>query len=515
MKVEKCQEGVVNINIRKQMSIGVILSYVSIAVKLLSGILYTPLVLHTLGQNQYGVYSLCISSISYLTILNAGVNAAYIRFYVQEKTIREDNIEKLNGLFCKIFIALSIIGGVGGLLIAHFSPVIFGSKITPEEYKLVGKCFVILAFTVAVEIITCLFKSFITANEEFIFGKTLDIISAILSPVLTLPFLIRGADCTSIVGVRLGVAILILFLNIVFCWKRLEIRFSFSRTEKRLLNNISQFVGFIALQSIMDQLNWEIDKFILARAQGTSEISLYSVGSTFNTYFLLIGGAVSSVFIAEINRLVATDDEVRLNNLFRRTCKLFTYIIGFIVIAFFVFGRAFILCWVGEGYGSSFTIGWMLMFPVTFSLIMGLGQDIARAKNKHQAQIIINICVCILNMFVSIPLAIQLGAVGSAFGTFIAEIIVCILVQPAYYKKVLGINVGIIFLDMLRYLPGIVIPIGFGVLINYFGLLKQNYSSIIIYGMVFVFIYIFSILTLSLNKADRAYVFNIIKKRKA
>ena len=130
MKVEKCQEGVVNINIRKQMSIGVILSYVSIAVKLLSGILYTPLVLHTLGQNQYGVYSLCVSSISYLTILNAGVNAAYIRFYVQEKTIREDNIEKLNGLFCKIFIALSIIGGVGGLLIAHFSPVIFGSKIT-------------------------------------------------------------------------------------------------------------------------------------------------------------------------------------------------------------------------------------------------------------------------------------------------------------------------------------------------------------------------------------------------
>lgn len=221
----------------------------------------------------------------------------------------------------------------------------------------------------------------------------------------------------------------------------------------------------------------------------------------------------ASVFLA--HQTIATDDEVRLNNLFRRTCKLFTHIIGFIVIAFFVFGRAFILCWVGEGYGNSFTIGWMLMFPVTFSLIMGLGQDIARAKNKHQAQIIINICVCILNMFVSIPLAIHLGAVGSAFGTFIAEIIVCILVQPAYYKKVLGINVGIIFLDMLRYLPGIVIPIGFGVLINYFGLLKQNYSSIIIYGMVFVFIYIFSILTLSLNKADRAYVFNIIKKRKA
>ena len=72
---------------RKQMSLGVILSYISIAVRLLAGILYTPILLHTLGQSQYGVYSLCISFIGYLTILNAGVNAAYIRFYVQEKTV--------------------------------------------------------------------------------------------------------------------------------------------------------------------------------------------------------------------------------------------------------------------------------------------------------------------------------------------------------------------------------------------------------------------------------------------
>ena len=98
-----------NIKKKTQMSLGVVLSYLTIAVKLLSGILYTPIVLHTLGQSQYGVYSLCTSFIGYMTILNAGVNAAYIRFYVQEKMIHEDNVEKLNGLFFKIFIILSII----------------------------------------------------------------------------------------------------------------------------------------------------------------------------------------------------------------------------------------------------------------------------------------------------------------------------------------------------------------------------------------------------------------------
>ncbi len=503
-----------NISQKKQMSLGVILSYVSIAVKLASGILYTPIVLHTLGQSQYGVYSLCISFMGYLTILNAGVNAAYIRFYVQERAVHEENVEKLNGLFCKIFIVLSAIGFVCGLLITYFSPVIFGSKITPDEYELARKCFVLLTFTVAIEIFTCLFKSFVTANEEFIFGKTLDIIGSILAPVLTLPFLLQGADCTVIISVRLGVAVLLLLLNSIFCLKKLDIKFLFAKAENGLVKNISQFIGFIALQSVMDQLNWQIDKFILARTQGTSEISIYSVGSTFNGYFILIGGAVSGVFIAEINRLVAADEEVRLNRLFRRSCKLFTYLIGFIISAFVIFGRTFILRWAGEDYGSSFTVGWMLMSPLTFSLIMGLGQDIARAKNKHQIQIIINVCVCIVNMLVSIPLSIHFGAVGSAFGTFAAEIIVCIIVQPVYYKKILGIQVKDVFLDELRYLPGLLFPALFGFAIHHFGLLQQDYGSLAVYGMIFTIVYLVNIMAFSMGKEDRKYIFDIIKKKK-
>lgn len=503
-----------NVKIKKQMSIGIILSYVSIAVKLATGIFYTPIVLHSLGKSQYGVYSLCISFVGYLTIFNAGVNAAYIRFYVQEKTIDEENVEKLNGLFCKIFIILSILGLVGGLIISYFSKYIFGAKITSAEYELVERCFILLAFTVSVEIFTCLFKSFVTANEEFIIGKLLDIIGAVLSPLITLPFLINGSDCSAIIAVRLSVSVLILLLNIVFCFKKLKIGFAFERSENSLLKNIAQFIGFIVLQSIMDQLNWQIDKFILARTQGTGEISIYSVGSTFNTYFILIGGTVSTVFIAEINRLVATKDDIRLNRLFKKTSKLFTYLVGFIMIAFFILGKPFILRWAGKDYGQSFTVGWMLMFPVTFSLIMGLGQNIARAKNKHQLQIIINICVCVVNMLVSIPLAIHFGAVGSAFGTFVAEIVVCIIIQPIYYKKVIGIDVRGVFGDVLRYLPGIIIPVLFGMVINHLNLVKQNYGSIMFYGVLLAIIYAINIMLLSMGKSDRQYVLNILKKHK-
>ena len=46
------------------------------------------------------------------------------------------------------------------------------------------------------------------------------------------------------------------------------------------------------------------------------------------------------------------------------------------------------------------------MLPVTASLTMGLGQDIARAMNKHRLQILINLGICVVNAIVSLPLAI-------------------------------------------------------------------------------------------------------------
>ena len=497
---------------KQQMSIGFVLSYISIAVKMLSGILYTPIVLRSLGQSQYGVYSLCISFIGYLTIFNAGVNAAYIKFYLQEKVKNEKNIANLNGLFKKIFLTLSAVGLIGGLLLSALSPFIFGSKITPAEYIIVRKCFFLLAFTIAVEIYSCLYKSFITANEQFIFGKTVDIIGGVMAPIITLPFLLNGFDCVSIIAVRLVIAILVLFLCMTFCTKTLFINFQYEKQNHRTIKEIIQFISYILIQSVTDQLNWQIDKFILARTHGSTEIALYSVGATLNNYFLLIGTAASGVFIARINMLVVENNKDSLNQLYRRCCKLFTYIIGYIMLAFFVFGRMFILRWAGESYETSYSIGWMLMLPLTWALINALAQEIARASNRHQMLIIMNFAVCIFNSVLSIPLAIKWGAIGSAFGTFIAEFIICIVINPIYYQKKLGIDMLSVYLDFIRYIPGVLFPATFGILLNCFGIIKADYGSIVLYGLAFSVFYFLSIWFISMNKDDREFIMRVFIK---
>ena len=499
-------------NRKKQMSLGVILSYVSIVVKLASGIIYTPFVLHTLGQSQYGIYSLCISFVGYLTILNAGVNAAYIRFYVQEKAVDEENIEKLNGLFCKIFIVLSAIGLIGGLLIAQFSTVIFGDKITPSEYELVKRCFLLLAFMIAVEIFSCLFKSFLTANEEFIFSKSIDVISAILAPVLTIPFLFHGANCTIIIGIRLVIALIVLSLDIIFCHKKLSIRFHFSKVEVGLLKNIMYFTGFIFLQSIMDQMNWQIDKLILSRMQGTSEISIYSVGTTFNNLYMTISASVAGVFIAETNRLVALNENQKIDNLFIKTSRICAYVTLIIMIEYSFLGSSFIKTWAGLEYSASYTVGFLLMFPLTFSLCLGLGQDITRARNKHGMQVLLDFSICIVNVIISIPFALKWGAVGSAMGTFISEIVLCCIIQPIYYHKVVGLNMLKTYKSLFKIMLGGIAPILYGMMINNLDLIHENYLSIGIHGVIIFVIYSISVYTISFDTYEKEMLNILFRK---
>ena len=497
---------------KKQISVGALLSYLVIIVQFATGLIYTPIVLKSLGQSQYGVYSLCTSFIGYLTIMNAGANAAYIRFYVQTKIKDSQKLPSLNGVFLKIFSILALFALISGWLIGVFSHVIFGSKINAEEYELVKTCFKLLSINSAVQVVNCVFSSLVIANEKFIFSKSINLIVAILNPVLTIPFLISGYSCVSIIVVHLVTMALTLGINAFYSIKQMHVSFVLKNTETALLKSIVLFASFIVLQSIMDQVNWQIDKFILARTHGTGEISLYSVGSTFNRYYITFSSALASVFIAQVNKLQANKDLNGINKLFIRSSRIFAYFIWLFISAFIIFGKEFVLRWAGSEYGSSYLIGLLLMLPVTASLTMGLAQDIARAMNKHQIQILINFVICIVNGIASIPLAMRWGALGSALGTFVAEICMCFIAEPIYYQKALGLEIKKLIVQICQIIPGLGLPILYGIVISYFHLIKPSYSNIAIFGTIYVIIYVISMRIIAFDESEKR-LFNKVLNR--
>jgi O-antigen/teichoic acid export membrane protein len=86
---------------------GAVLSYISIAINIIAGLLYTPWMITQIGQSNYGLYTLANSLIT-IFVMDFGMSAAVSRFVAKYRA--EDNQEAINnflGVAYKLYIALA------------------------------------------------------------------------------------------------------------------------------------------------------------------------------------------------------------------------------------------------------------------------------------------------------------------------------------------------------------------------------------------------------------------------
>ena len=405
-----------NIN---QLKMGTLLSYVTIAIQNISAIIYTPLMLRFLGQNEYGLYQLGSSTVSYLGLLSLGFGSSYVKFYYEYKVKnQEEEIRKLNGIFLLVFCGLAVLSCIvgGGMIIS--ADALFQNSLTAADVQQVRILMVILIFSMAVTFPNIIFDCYITAHERYIFQRIMLITVTILIPVISLSLLYMGYRSTALVLVNLALSVFRFCMNIYYCIVKLWMKFQFRGMELNVLKKVGTFSMFIFLNEIASQINLNVDKIILGAVQGATVVAIYSVGSQFNQYFMNMSTAVSNVFIPRVNRLVAENkDNSVLDQLFIRIGRIQYMILSAVLVGYLLYGKFFISKWAGEGYESAYYVGALIMIPYIIPLIQNIGIEIQRAKNMHKFRSIIYFIIALANLGISVPLGKYFGATGAAFGT--------------------------------------------------------------------------------------------------
>ena len=400
-----------NIN---QLKMGTLLSYVTIAIQNISAIIYTPLMLRFLGQNEYGLYQLGSSTVSYLGLLSLGFGSSYVKFYYEYKVKnQEEEIRKLNGIFLLVFCGLAVLSCIvgGGMIIS--ADALFQNSLTAADVQQVRILMVILIFSMAVTFPNIIFDCYITAHERYIFQRIMLITVTILIPVISLSLLYMGYRSTALVLVNLALSVFRFCMNIYYCIVKLWMKFQFRGMELNVLKKVGTFSMFIFLNEIASQINLNVDKIILGAVQGATVVAIYSVGSQFNQYFMNMSTAVSNVFIPRVNRLVAENkDNSVLDQLFIRIGRIQYMILSAVLVGYLLYGKFFISKWAGEGYESAYYVGALIMIPYIIPLIQNIGIEIQRAKNMHKFRSIIYFIIALANLGISVPLGKYFGATG-------------------------------------------------------------------------------------------------------
>lgn len=503
-------------NSSTEKKLGVILQYSQMGLGILISFIYTPIMLRILGQAQYGIYNLSNSIISYLSLLSLGFGASYIRFYSRyKKDNDETGIKRLNGLFLIVFMVMGTIALFSGLCLSSNVSVFFNDTYTSEDLRIAKVLMIFMSINLALSFPTSVFISYVTSQEKFIFQKLLNMVKTVVSPFLTLPILLMGYGSIGMVIVTTVITVTVDVANILFCVFRLKMSFDFHNPSLHLLKDIAIFSSFIALNQIVSQINWATDKVILGKFCTSGAVAVYAIGSQINTYYLNFSTAISGVFVPQVNRIVAADENEQTKN--KQLTELFTKVgrVQFIVLmliltGFMFFGKYFIGEWAGDGYGNSYYVALLLIAPVTVPLIQNIGIEIQRAKNMHQFRSWIYLGMALLNIVISIFMAMRWGEIGAALGTTISLIVANGIIMNWFYHKKIGIDIIYFWKQIGKFMPALIPPVIVGIALN----IRPTTSLIglAVRVVVYFVVYCLSFYFFGLNEFEKEQIRKILRE---
>ncbi len=426
-----------------QRKAGALLSYLYLALTFAVGIFYTPILLGFLGESEYGVYSVANSAIAFLAILDLGFSQTMIRYVSRCKALKDKvGEQKLNGMFLLLYSGIAVIALIAGTVLFFNLDLVFQRGFTPAETAQLKIIFVILLINLVVSFPLGIYSSIISANEGFFYLKLVNIISFALTHAGILLALFLGYKSVMMAVITTVVSITMKLITAVYGTSRYRIRFMFRGFDRALLREVFVFSFFIFLNIVIDQLYSNTDKFILGALCSSAMVTTYTVGVQFYSYFEQFSTSISGVFLPKITQLVTVNDNLaEVSALFCRIGRVQFILLGFLMSGFIIFGRQFISLWVGKDQMDAYRIALVVILPALIPLSQNLGISVLRALNQHRFRSIIYFFIALVNVGLSIPLALRFGGFGAACATGFATCCGQIATMNWFYYKKIGLDI--------------------------------------------------------------------------
>lgn len=492
-----------------QIKAGAVLNYVIIGLNTLVGLAYTPYMLRCLGQNEYGLYSLVASIIAYLTILDFGFGNAIVRYTAKFRAEgRKQEQWEMFGMFLIVYSFIGLIAIGGGLALYFNIDALFDRTMTDSDLSQAKIMMLLLTFNLAFTFPLSIFGSIITAYENFVFQRLVNILRIVLSTGVLVLVLAIGFKAVALVVVQTAFNLLTLLINLIYCKKRLKIKVVFGNFNWPFIKEISVYSFWIFLNAIMDKIYWGTGQFVLGAISGTVAVAIFSVAILLQQMYMTFSTAISSVLLPKVTAMVAhSKSDKELSELFIRTGRIQCLIMSFILCGFIVFGHRFIEIWAGPIYADSYIITLIFFCSLFIPLIQTIGISILQARNQMKFRSLLYLGISLISLVFQIVFAEYFGAIGCSMAIGGALIIGQGLIMNIYYQKRQGFDIIKFWQEICKIL---IAPIFYTIISivvsNYF--IMQNIMELLLEIVIFSILFIPLIWRFCMNEYERHLILN-------
>ncbi len=502
-------------NSSKQIKLGALISYFTIAFNMISGLIYTPWMISKIGQSNYGLYTLASSLIT-MFVLDFGISAAITRFLSKYNAAKDQNaINNFLGLAYKLYLGIDAIILLALTIVYFFIESIY-SQLTIAELEVFKDLYIIVAIHSVVSFPFVPTTSIFNAYEKFVELKTCELLRKVFIIVAMIVALSFGYGVRALVIVNALSSVISIIYRVVVVKLKTPIKINFSFFEKSLFKEVFNFSLWTTISSLAKRLILNITPSIIAMvsANGSVSVAIFGLGSTIEGYVYTFSNAINGMFMPRISKIIHNGKkDTELLSLMIRVGRIQCMIIGLMSVGFTCIGESFIVhIWNKPEFLESYICAVLLIVPTFFSIPMQIANTTLIVENKVKLNAYVMIATGFINICCSFVLSKQFGAIGAAMSIFIANMfsnIALIII----YKKVLKIDIKTFCKETyLKILPHLIVTLVVGLLLEQFNPITNVFIRFVVNGALIVVVFAVLMLTSFMNQYEKNLLIIPIRK---
>jgi len=483
-------------------------------VKICFSFIMAPVIVHALGNYDYGLWEIVFSLVGYMGLMDIGMRPAVIRYVAKFKA--ENNREKLEQVFSSSVVFNAIVGGLGcaGLFLwAWFKPELLAENSGADVQRYIF-FLVIIGIQVFFQFPGYIAECFHEGYQRHYLKNTITLINTFIGNTILYVMLTHGFGLITLaLGNCIGITIKYIIYFILLRQKKYGgYRFRRKNFSKPMLKILVWFGAKTFVQSTASTISGSIGALVVGFFLGPAVVPFFSIPGRLISYVSGLSMTVTNVFLPVFSHLHAGGEREELVQLYLSSTKFISGMIVPALIGVFMLGPAFITRWIGSEYGANSSL--LLLFftgSAMLYMINPLHQRYLTGIGRIEFLARIRVLAAVAQFGFSLFLVRPFGKEGVAGAFFI----VSLMLEPVifiYTCRQLEISPRIFFEKVYfrNILPNLILV---GML--YYAVGKwtfTTYGSIILVALIVAVIYLVLFWLVSITVTERIFFIGRLKK---
>ncbi len=419
----------------------VLANWTGYAVGVLVNFFLSPLIVHHLGPSAYGVWTLLVTLIAYLGLLDLGIRSAVTRYVARSESQGDHETgPQMASTALAIFTPLAGAALVAAAALGLIAPSVFH---IPAEYRATTVVVATLVgASTGIALVSGALGGVIVGLQRFDLVCAVDVTTTLVRAALVLGVVAAGGGLVELAGVQLLASLTGALLTAgvgLRVYPGLRLRPRWSRPHLRL---IVAYGGYAFVAQLASATIERAGMIVLGVFLPMTAVTVFAIASGLIDYARALAGGIRTTLAPRASALEGLGQADALGALTLQGARFSTLLVLPIAATFVVRGASFIGLWMGEAYGApSGRVLAILAVRLVFLAATGAAANVMLGASRERAVAAIFVAEAAVNVATMLGLVQSFGVLGVAWGTTVPTVAAAVVVWPWLLRQSFGVGV--------------------------------------------------------------------------